>query len=498
VPRNRTKVWFSPGAFDSPKGAFCGDIAHSIQLYRSVSLEIRIGTPANTVYPYAMAQTEAAVLPVQAGWLERVFHLTENQTTVSRELLGGLTTFMAMAYVVVVNPRILGEAGMPVEGVLFATCLSAAIATLVMGVWANYPIALAPGMSLNAYFTYSIVLGRGVPWQTALGVVFLSGLLFLLLTLTNIREHIVNDIPDCLKHGTAAGIGFFIAFIGMRNAKIIVANPATFVGIGKIADPQVLLAACGLILIAVLMSRRVVGAILIGIVAIALAGIPLHLATFPSHLFSLPHPGGTFLKLDFRSAAKLGLGELIFVFFFVDLFDNVGTLVGVCEQGGFLRDGKFPRASRALLADAFGTMAGALTGTSTVTSYIESAAGVASGARTGLGNLLIAGFFIAAMFCAPVVAAIPTYATAPALILVGALMCGSLAKIRWDDFSDAFPAFITLVATPLTFSIATGLSLGLLSFTFLKVGVGRRREISPLIWVLTVLFVLRYAFLGRE
>jgi AGZA family xanthine/uracil permease-like MFS transporter len=445
-----------------------------------------------------MAHTEAALVPAEAGWLERVFHLTENRTTIPRELLGGLTTFMAMAYVVVVNPRILGEAGMPVEGVLFATCLSAAISTLIMGLWANYPIALAPGMSLNAYFTYSIVLGRGVPWQTALGVVFLSGCLFLLLTLTNIREHIVNDIPDCLKHGTAAGIGFFIAFIGMRNAKIIVANPATFVGIGKIADPQVLLAAFGLILIAILMSRRVIGAIVIGIVVIALAGIPLHLATWPSHLFSLPHPGGTFLKLDFRSAAKLGLGELIFVFFFVDLFDNVGTLVGVCEQGGFLRDGKFPRASRALLADAFGTIVGALTGTSTVTSYIESAAGVASGARTGLGNLLIAGLFLAAMFCAPVVAAIPTYATAPALILVGALMCASLSKIRWDDFSDAFPAFITLVATPLTFSIATGLSLGLLSFTFLKIGVGRRREISPLIWVLTILFVLRYAFLGRE
>ena len=444
------------------------------------------------------SHTEAALGPAEAGWLERVFHLTENRTTIPRELLGGLTTFMAMAYVVVVNPRILGEAGMPVEGVLFATCISAAISTLIMGLWANYPIALAPGMSLNAYFTYSIVLGRGVPWQTALGVVFLSGCLFLLLTLTNIREHIVNDIPDCLKHGTAAGIGFFIAFIGMRNAKIIVANPATFVGIGKIADPQVLLAAFGLILIAILMSRRVIGAILIGIVVIALAGIPLHLATWPSHLFSLPHPGGTFLKLDFRSAAKLGLGELIFVFFFVDLFDNVGTLVGVCEQGGFLRDGKFPRASRALLADAFGTIVGALTGTSTVTSYIESAAGVASGARTGLGNLLIAGLFLAAMFCAPVVAAIPTYATAPALILVGALMCASLSKIRWDDFSDAFPAFITLVATPLTFSIATGLSLGLLSFTFLKIGVGRRREISPLIWVLTILFVLRYAFLGRE
>jgi len=387
---------------------------------------------------------------------------------------------------------------MPVEGVLFATCLSAAVATLIMGLWANYPIALAPGMSLNAYFTYSIVLGRGVPWQTALGVVFLSGALFLLLTLTNIREHIVNDIPDCLKHGTAAGIGFFIAFIGLRNAKIIVASTATFVTLGKSSDPQVLLAAGGLILIAILMARRVGGAILIGIVAIALAGIPLHLMNFPSHIFSWPHPGGTFLKLDFRSAMKLGLGDLVFVFFFVDLFDNVGTLVGVCEQGGFLRDGKFPRASRALLSDAFGTMVGALTGTSTVTSYIESAAGVVAGARTGLGNVAIAGLFLCAMFCSPLVAAIPVYATAPALILVGALMCGSVAKVRWDDFSDAFPAFITLVATPLTFSIATGLSLGLLSFTFIKIGTGRAREISPLIWVLSALFLLRYAFLGTE
>jgi adenine/guanine/hypoxanthine permease len=430
--------------------------------------------------------------------LERIFHLAENKTTVRRELLGGLTTFMAMAYVVVVNPRILGEAGMPVEGVLFATCVSAALATLVMGLWANYPIALAPGMSLNAYFTYSIVLGRGVPWQTALGVVFLSGALFLILTLTNIREHIVNDIPDCLKHGTAAGIGFFIAFIGLRNAKVIVASAATFVGLGKSSDPQVLLAAFGLILIAILMARGVGGAILIGIVIIALAGIPLHLTTVPSHVFSLPHPGGTFLKLDFRSAMKLGLGDLVFVFFFVDLFDNVGTLVGVCEQGGFMRDGKFPRASRALLSDAFGTMAGALTGTSTVTSYIESAAGVAAGARTGLGNTVIAGLFLAAIFCAPLVTAIPTYATAPALILVGALMCASLAKVRWNEFTEAFPAFITLVATPLTFSIATGLSLGLLSFTFIKIGTGKIREISPLIWVLSVLFLLRYAFLGAE
>ncbi len=413
-----------------------------------------------------------------------------------RELLAGLTTFTTMAYVVVVNPHILSEAGMPVEGVLFATCISAALATLVMGIWANYPIALAPGMSLNAYFTYSIVIGRGVPWQTALGVVFISGSLFLILTLTNIREMIVNGIPDCLKYGTAGGIGLFIAFIGFRNAKIIVAHPATYVALGNFADHEVILAAAGLLLIAGLMARGVGAAILLGIAITALAGIPVGLTHWPGHLFSLPHPGGTFLKLNLAAAAKFGLGDLIFIFFFVDLFDNVGTLIGVCEEGGFMRDGKLPRASRALLADALGTLMGSLTGTSTVTSYIESAAGVAAGARTGLGNLLIAGCFFAAMFCAPIIAAIPAFATAPALIIVGSLMSRAMSRVRWEDFTDSFPAFLTLVATPLTFSIATGLSLGMISFTFLKVITNRRREISPLIWVLTGLFILRYAFLS--
>jgi adenine/guanine/hypoxanthine permease len=331
-----------------------------------------------------------------------------------------------------------------------------------------------------------------------LGVVFLSGVLFLLLTLTSVREQIVNGIPDSLKHGTAAGIGLFIAFVGLRNAKIVVANAATFVGFGRVSDPQVILAAVGLVLIAILMARKIGSAILLGVIAVALAGIPFGLTHLPDHLFSLPHPSGTLLKLDLHAATKIGLGELIFAFFFVDLFDNVGTLVGVCEQGNFLRDGKLPRASRALLADAVGTMVGAVAGTSTVTSYIESAAGVAAGARTGLGNVVIAAGFCVAMFCAPIVSAIPAYATAPALILVGALMCGAVARVRWDDFTEAFPAFLTLLAMPLTFSIATGLSLGVLSFTLVKLGSGKHRDISPLIWVLSVLFLLRYVFLGAE
>ena len=430
--------------------------------------------------------------------LERLFKLTENHTTVQRELLGGLTTFITMAYIIVVNPRILAEGGMPIEGVVFATCVSAAVATLVMGLWANYPIALAPGMSLNAYFTYSIVIGRGIPWTTALGVVFFSGLLFLVLTLTRVREQVVNGIPDCLKHGTAAGIGLFIAFVGLRSAKLVVAHPATFVALGSFSDPQVQVATFGLVLTAALMARRINAAILLGIFSTTVVGILRGLAQWPRHFISLPHPSGTLLKLDLAGAARLGLVELIFAFFFVDLFDNVGTLVGVCEEGGFMRDGVLPRASRALLADATGTLFGSLTGTSTVTSYIESAAGVAAGARTGLGNVVIAALFLAALFCSPLASSIPGYATAPVLILVGALMCQSVSRVRWDDFSEAFPAFLTVLATPLTFSVATGLSLGLISYTVVKVAAGRRREVSPLIWILTGLFLLRYAYLAIE
>jgi AGZA family xanthine/uracil permease-like MFS transporter len=427
---------------------------------------------------------------------ERYFKLAENQTTVRRELLGGLTTFMTMAYIVVVNPQILAQAGMPAEGVVFATCISAAAATLVMGLYANYPIALAPGMSLNAYFTYSVCIGMHIPWQTALGVVFISGVLFVLLTVTRVREQIVNGIPDSLKHSTAAGIGMFIAFVGLRNAKLVVANPATFVGLGNFSDHEVQAACFGLVLTLILIARKINGAILLGICGTTALGIAAGLAHAPTAIISMPHPWGTLLQLDLRGAAHLGLLEIIFAFLFVDLFDNVGTLVGVCEQGGFIKDGKIPRVGRALLADAVGTVFGALSGTSTVTSYIESAAGVAAGARTGMANLVVAGLFLVALFFSPVAAAIPGFATAPALILVGALMTQSIAPIQWTDFTEAFPAFVTLLATPLTFSIATGLSLGLISYTVVKVGVGRYREVSPLLWILTALFVLRYVYLA--
>lgn len=428
--------------------------------------------------------------------LDRYFKLTENHTTLRQELVGGVTTFMTMAYIVVVNPQILAQAGMPAEGVVFATCISAAVATLVMGLYANYPIAMAPGMSLNAYFTYSVCLGMGIPWRTALGAVFLSGVLFVLLTVTRVREQIVNGIPNSLKHSTAAGIGMFIAFVGLRNAKLVVANPATFVGIGNVSLPEVQAACFGIVLTLVLMARKVNGGILLGIAGTTLFGILRGIAHWPAAWVSVPHPSGTFLQLDLRAALHLGLLEIIFAFLFVDLFDNVGTLVGVCEQGGFVKDGQIPRVGRALLADGVGTIFGALTGTSTVTSYIESAAGVAAGARTGLSNVFVAALFLMAVFFSPVAGAIPGFATAPALILVGALMTQSIAHVEWADFTEAFPAFLTMVAMPLTFSIATGLSLGVIAYTIVKVGTGRYREVSVVLWILTVLFLLRYVYLA--
>jgi adenine/guanine/hypoxanthine permease len=428
--------------------------------------------------------------------IDRYFKLAENQTSVKQEMLGGLTTFVTMAYIVVVNPQILAQAGMPPEGVVFATCLSAAVATLVMGLYANYPIALAPGMSLNAYFTYSVCLSMHVPWRTALAVVFFSGVLFLVLTVTRVREQIVNGMPDCLKHSTAAGIGMFIAFVGLRNAKLVVANSATFVGLGSFADKEVQTACFGLVLTLVLMARKIHGAILLGIIGTTAVGALRGISNWPTTFFSMPHPSSTFLQLDFRGALHLGFLEILFAFLFVDLFDNVGTLVGVCEQGGFIKDGKIPRVGRVLVADSVGTIFGALTGTSTVTSYIESAAGVAAGARTGLSNLAVAALFLLAMFCSPLAAAIPAYATAPALILVGVLMSQSLAQVKWQDFTEALPAFITMLATPLAFSIATGLSLGLISYTVVKVAAGKFAQINALIWILTVLFILRYVYLA--
>ena len=428
--------------------------------------------------------------------ISQFFKLAENQSSIRREVVGGLTTFTTMGYIVIVNPRILSEAGMPVDGVLFATCVSAAVATLIMGLYANYPIALAPGMALNAYFTYSIVLGMNIPWQTALGVVFVSGVLFLLLTVTGIRGRIMDGIPACIRHSVPAGIGMFIAFIGLRSAGLVVADENTLVRLGDFSESSVQVASLGVLLTGVLVGRRVRGAILLGILGTtglaALAG----LASLPSRVFSTPNVSSTLLQLDVVAGLRLGLLEIVFVFLFVDLFDSVGTILGVCEQAGLTRDGRLPRANRALMADGFGTVLGSLTGTSTVTTYIESAAGVSAGARTGLSSVIVGLLFLVAMFFSPLVAAIPGIAVAPVLLIVGALMAQSIRGVNWTDFTESLPAFVILVATPLTFSVATGLSLGLIVFSVLKLAAGKGREVSSLLWILTAVFVLRYVYMA--
>jgi adenine/guanine/hypoxanthine permease len=431
--------------------------------------------------------------------LERLFKLSENKTTIRIELAAGVTTFLTMSYIIFVNPQILSEAGVPYAGALFATCLSAAVGSLMMGLIANYPFALAPGMGLNAYFTYTVVKTMGYDWRVALGAVFISGVVFLLLTLARIRAMIVDAIPMTMKTAVAAGIGLFIAFIGLKNAGVIAASPATFVTLGHIASKPALLALGGLLITAALMARGNKAAIIIGVFAVAAAAIPLDLSKFPDSLIQTPDALSTFMKLDVRGAVQLGAFDVIFVFLFVDLFDTIGSLMGLGRQAGYLTpEGKMPRVNRALFADAIATIAGSVFGTSTVVTYIESATGVSEGGRTGLTSVTVAALFLLAMFFSPIAAAIPPIATAPALIIVGALMIGAVTSIKWNDMTEAVPAFLTMLAMPLTFSIANGLALGFIFYPLLKVLTGRWREASPLVYILAVLFVLRYVYLGAE
>lgn len=429
---------------------------------------------------------------------ERIFRLRAHGTTVRTEIEAGIATFLTMAYIVVVNPLILSDAGVPFEGALFATCISAAIATLLMGVLANYPFALAPGMGLNAYFAYAVVGAMGVPWQTALGAVFLSGIIFVLLTVGRIRAMVVDAIPRSLKTATGAGIGLFIAFLGLRNAGLVVPDQATMVSLGNLANAGVLLSVLGLVGTAALMARGYRTAILWGIVGTSVLAMALGIAPLPSGVLSVPDAGSTFLALDIRSALGIGLLDIIFVFLFVDLFDTVGTFMGLAEQGRFLTpDGKIPRINRALLADSVGTMAGALMGTSTVTTYVESAAGIGEGGRTGLVAVTVAILFVLAAFAAPIAGAIPAIATAPALVVVGTLMMRGATRLPWGDLTEAVPAFIAMIAMPLTFSIANGLALGFITYPLIKVLSGRGREVGVLVYVLAGLFLLRYVYLGR-
>jgi AGZA family xanthine/uracil permease-like MFS transporter len=430
--------------------------------------------------------------------LEQHFGFAAHNTTWRTEILAGLTTFITMAYIIFVNPGILSQTGMPLAAVTTSTCLCAAIGSILMGALANYPLALAPGMGLNAYFTYTVVKGMGVPWQTALGAVFLSGVIFLLLTFGGVRQKLLSAIPHQLHSAVAGGIGLFIAFIGLRNSGIIVPSPATTVALGNLHAPSTQLAIFGIVLIAVLQAYNVKASMLIGVLATLLAGILLHQVQYAPSTFNPLAIRSTAFHLDIRGALRMNALEIIFVFLFVDLFDNIGTLVAVTERAGLIaEDHTIPRLDKIFFADATSTVIGSLAGTSTVTSYIESSAGVAAGGRTGVTAITTGILFFLAIFIAPVVGAIPDFATAPALILVGALMMSGVSSIEWNAPRVAIPAFLTIVTIPLTYSIATGLSFGIISYAALELASGRGRRQHWMLYLLAVLFLLRFIYIAH-
>lgn len=428
--------------------------------------------------------------------LNSYFKLSEHGTTVRTEVVAGLTTFLTMAYIIFVNPLILSEAGMDRGAVFVATCIASAIGTLVMALYANYPLALAPGMGLNAYFTFGVVKGMHYSWQVALGAVFISGVIFMVLSVTRVREMIIDAIPKSQKMAISAGIGLFLGIISLKNAGIVVAHPETYVTLGDLRAPTTLLAIAGFLVMVALDARRVPGAIIIAILGTTVVGILLGISHWEG-IFSLPPSlAPTLLAMDVGGALNLGLVTIIFAFLFVDLFDNTGTLVGVAHRAGLIApDGRIPRLGRALIADSTATMAGAVLGTSTVTSFIESAAGVKAGGRTGLVGLVVAALFLLSLFLSPLAGTVPGYATAPALLFVACIMARGLVEIDWDDVTEYAPAVVTAIAMPLTFSIANGIAFGFVSYAAVKLLSGRFSEASPGVLVLAVLFIVKFAVL---
>ncbi|QMV62583.1 NCS2 family permease [Pseudomonas berkeleyensis] len=424
--------------------------------------------------------------------LERLFQLQAHNTNVRTEVLAGVTTFLTMAYILFVNPSILSETGMDKGAVFVATCLAAAFGSAVMGMIANYPIALAPGMGLNAFFTYTVVLGMGHTWQVALGAVFLSACLFFLLSIFKIREWIINSIPLELRSAIAAGIGLFLALIALQNAGIVVANPATMVGMGDLGSPQALLAILGFFLIIGMEALRITGAVLISILVVTGLSILLGVSEFGGVVSMPPSLAPTFMQLDIAGALDVGLISVIFAFLFVDLFDNSGTLIAVAKKAGLMRkDGHLPKMGRALIADSTAALGGSLLGTSTTTSYIESAAGVSAGGRTGLTAIVVAVLFLFALFFAPLAGSVPAFATAPALLFVAVLMASGMAEIEWSDITVAAPVVVTALAMPLTYSIATGIAFGFITWVAAKTLAGRARELNGMLVALAVFCVIK-------
>lgn len=444
----------------------------------------------------AQARRNAAGGAPARRFLERRFALAANGATWRREVVAGVTTFLAMAYIVVVNPSVLADAGMDFGAVFVATCLAAAAGTAAMGLLANYPVALAPGMGQNAFFTYTVVVGMGTDWRTALGAVFLSGVLFLLLSVWRVREWLINSIPRNLQRGICAGVGFFIALIALKNAGVVVDNPATLVAIGPLANFGPLAALLGFVAIAALMARRLPGAIVVGMLAVAVAGWFTGEAEFHGVLALPPSPLPVLAQLDILGALRLSLLAVVVSFLIVDVFDTAGTLVGVATRGGLLGpDGRLPRLRGALVADSGATVVGALLGTSSTTSYIESAAGVESGGRTGLTAVVVAGLFLLCLLFSPLAQSVPSYATSAALLLVATLMARGLADVEWDDITEAAPAAVTAIAMPLCFSVADGIGIGFIAYAAIKLLAGRPRQCPLAIHVVAVVFAFKFCFL---
>jgi AGZA family xanthine/uracil permease-like MFS transporter len=431
--------------------------------------------------------------------IEAYFEFRHLGTNWRTEILAGVTTFLTMAYIVLVNPSILADAGVPLPAATAATCLSAAFGSILMGIVARYPIALAPGMGLNAYFTYTVCIKMHIPWQTALGAVFLSGVIFLALTGAGIRQMILRAIPHELYAAVASGIGLFIAFIGFQHAGLVVRDPNTLVSLGNVRNPTTALAMLGLILMVALEVKKVRGAILIGVLTVTAAAWAMGQVHWTQASFGLGELGATAFKLNIRGALSKGLLEIIFVFFFVDLFDNLGTLVAVTKRAGLIDEKhNIPRLNRILFADATATVFGSLTGTSTVTSYVESTAGVAAGGRSGVTAIVTGVLFLGAVVAAPFIGIVPSAATAPALILVGSLMLATITEIRWHDPLVAVPSFLTLVLIPLTYSIANGLGFGIIAWAVLHLVTGKLRKQDWLLYVLAALFLARFVYLGTS
>jgi len=424
--------------------------------------------------------------------VKRYFGFDEAGTTLRTELLAGLTTFLTMAYIIFVNPAILGDAGIPKDAVFVATCLVAALGSLIMGLYANYPIACAPGMGLNAYFAYTVVKGMGFTWQAALGAVFISGCLF------RIREVIVNGIPHSIRIAITAGIGLFLAIISLKTAGVVVGNPATLVTLGNLHDPHVILAVIGFFAIVTLDFLRVRGAILLGIVGVTVLSFFFGGNQFHGIVSAPPSIAPTLFHLDIRAALSAGVLNVIMVFFLVELFDATGTLMGVANRAGLLVEGKMHRLNKALLADSTAILAGSLLGTSSTTAYIESASGVQAGGRTGVTAITVAVLFLAALFFAPLAGVVPGYATAPALLYVSCLMLREMVDLPWDDATEVVPAALTALLMPFTYSIANGVAFGFISYAGLKLLTGRARQVKLVVWIIAAIFLFRYFYLGAE